>query len=38
MIFDHNEILEMAYERLKRRVKHRPYWIRIAAENSSPLT
>jgi len=23
MIFDHNEILEMAYERLKRRVKHR---------------
>ena len=24
MIFDHNEILEMAYERLKRRVKHRP--------------
>ena len=24
MIFDHNEVLEMAYERLKRRVKHRP--------------
>jgi 8-oxo-dGTP diphosphatase len=24
MIFDHNDILEMAYERLKRRVKHRP--------------
>lgn len=24
MIFDHNEILEMAFERLKRRVKHRP--------------
>ena len=24
MIFDHNEIFEMAYERLKRRVKRRP--------------